>query len=124
MRKVTYYINDLEWFRNDLIHHNPELTLKQIEDILNNLNTSFIAVYTLIGESQPERYELDIAFGNQTLEKASINSDRLNGYHHMILNDCYRHYMGHEHSRNDVLEGYPKEEVFGCIEILEKEGDC
>ena len=124
MRKVTYYINDLEWFRNDLIHHNPELTLKQIEDILNNLNPSFIAVYTLIGDSQPERYELDIAFGNQTLEKASINSDRLNGYHHMILNDCYRHYMGHEHSRNDVLEGYPKEEVFGCIEILEKEGDC
>jgi len=121
MRKVTYYINDLEWFRNDLIHHNPELTLKQIEDILNNMSPTFTAVYSLIGESQPERYELQIAFGDAELEKTNTNSNRLNGYHRMILNDCWRHYMGHEHSRNDVLEGYPKEEVFGCIEILEEE---
>jgi len=123
MRKVTYYINDLEWFRNDLIHHNPELTLKQIEDILSNMSPTFTAVYSLIGESQPERYELQIAFGDAELEKTNTNSNRLNGYHRMILNDCWRHYMGHEHSRNDVLEGYPKEEVFGCIEILEEEVD-
>lgn len=123
MRKVTYYINDLEWFRNDLTHHNPELTLNQIEDILNNMSPTFTAVYSLIGESQPERYELQIAFGDAELEKTNTNSDRLNGYHRMILNDCWRHYMGHEHSRNDVLEGYPKEEVFGCIEILEEEVD-
>ena len=123
MRKVTYYINDLEWFRNDLTNHNPELTLKQIEDILNNMSPTFTAVYSLIGESQPERYELQIAFGDAELEKTNTNSDRLNGYHRMILNDCWRHYMGQEHSRNDVLEGYPKEEVFGCIEVLEEEVD-
>ncbi len=121
MRKVTYYINDLEWFRNDLTNHNPELTVKQIEEILSNMSPKFTAVYSLIGESQPERYELQIAFDDSELEKTSVNSDRLNGYHRMILNDCWRHYMGHEHGRNDILEGYPKEEVFGCIEILEEE---
>ena len=121
MRRVTYYINDIEWFRNDLTHHNPELTIAQIEDILGNMSPAFMAEYSLIGDTQPDRYELSVANNNGGFDKCSINAPRLNGYHHMILNDCWRHYMGREHTGTDILVGYPKEDVFGCIEIIETE---
>ena len=118
-RKVTYVINDNEWFRRDMMSHNPELTVEQIEEILDNMNPPLIAEYSLIGDSQPDRYELSI-----NGEKASINDKRLNNYHKgCILNDCYRHFMGHERGALDLLRGYPKENVFGCIDIIETEVD-
>lgn len=116
-RKVTYKINDIEWFRGDMLHRHPELTTEQIEDILNTMANPFIADYVLIGDRQPDRYELYI-----NGEKWSINDERLNGYHKgCVLNDCWRHFMGHEHGRHEILEGYPKEIVFGCVEIIETE---
>lgn len=119
-RKVTFFINDLAWFRNDVTFHNPELSSAQIEDILDTFSNPFIAVYSLTGDSQPNHYDLAVQNGDE-LVKTSVNDETINGYRHMILNDCIRYYMGHEHSGNNMLKGYPKDVVFGCIEILEEE---
>lgn len=118
-RKVTYRIDDIEWFRRDMTSHNPELTIQQIEDILSSMPSSFVAEYSLIGTEMPDRYELKV-----NGENWSVNDSRLNGYHKgCILSDCWRHFIGREHSKGDLLEGYPKDNVFGCIEIIETEVD-
>lgn len=117
-RKITYYIDDIEWFRNDMLHHDPELTTEQIEDVIKQMGHPFKALYVLIGDKQPEEYKLFLNNPDTgAYLKVSVNDWRLNGYHHMILNDCKRHFEGLEHSKNSVLEGYRKEDVFGCVHM-------
>ena len=120
MRKVTYKINDIEWFRKDMVDHHPELTMDQINDILEAMNEPFIAEYSLYGNgNQPEKYEL-IVNG----EPWSINDDRLNGYHKgCILNDCIRQFIGAEREPTNIAREYPKDQAFGCLEIIETEVD-
>ena len=118
MRKVTYKINDIEWFRRDMVSHHPEWTMDQINEILSAMNEPFIAEYSLYGNgNQPEKYEL-IVNG----EPWSINDKRLNGYHKgCILNDCMRQFIGAERDKYNITPEYPKEEAFGCLEIIETE---
>ena len=120
MRKVTYKINDIEWFRRDMTERHPEWTMDQINEILSTMNKPFIAEYTLYGVgNQPGKYEL-IVNG----ESWSINDERLNGYHRgCILNDCIRQFMGAERDKFNIAPEYPKEDAFGCLEIIETEED-
>lgn len=70
MRKITFIINDLEWFRKYY-----KISDSQFDDIFGN-EKSFKCIYILYGEGKkiPERYELTDFDGNK------INLDELNGY--------------------------------------------
>lgn len=78
MRKVTFYIDDLAYFK----HTAPGVDLGNEE--------SFKAIYTLYGEGKNiERYELTDHEGNK------ISLPDLNGYQKgVILNDCKAHFEG------------------------------
>lgn len=84
MRKVTFYIDDLEWFRKSY-----NLSDKQMEDFFSD-TSSFKVIYTLYGEgNKADRYTLTDYEGN----KVDINS--LNGYQKgVIINDCWAYFVG------------------------------
>jgi len=84
MRKVTFYIDDLKWFRKSY-----NLTDKQMEDFFSD-TSSFKVIYTLYGDgNNADRYVLTDYDGN----KVDINS--LNGYQKgVILNDCWAYFTG------------------------------
>ena len=90
MRKVTYHIDDLAYFRK-LWAKQANITEEQISGILSDLEP-FTAIYTLYGEkTNIDRSELTDVDGN----KISIND--LNGYQRsVILSDCMAHFEGRE----------------------------
>ena len=99
MRKVTYIIDDLEYFRE--LYKGAD----NLEEILGGI-TPFRCEYTLIGEEQEERYLL-------LVDGKSISTNELNGYQKgVILADCQRHFQ------KKPLEG-GKEMPTGCIKIEE-----
>lgn len=105
MRKVTFIINDLEWFRKFY-----KMSDSQFKDIFAN-QKSFNCIYTLYGEERkhPDRYELTDFDGNK------ISIDNLNGYQKgVVLNDCWAYFTGGKyHSDTD--------EPCGVVEIKEEE---
>ena len=97
MRKVTYTIDDLEYFRE---------LYKGVENIFED-GTSFRCEYTLIGNDYEERYLLLDPDGKK------ININDLNGYQKgVVLADCSRHFQG------KPLESGGKMPT-GCVKIEE-----
>ena len=87
MRKVIFYIDDLEYLRRDF-RAQSDLTENQLDDLLSGL-IDFKAIYTLYGNGGIERYELTDMDGR----KIDINS--LNHYQRgIILGDCKLYFDG------------------------------
>lgn len=104
MRKIIFKIDDEEFFKNE---YKNELTEEQWEGFFKGLNP-FKAIYTLIGENQPDRYELTDYNGNK------LNYNDLNGYQRgVVLNDCMAYFTGGKYY-NDV------DKPCGVIEIIEE----
>ena len=87
MRKVTFYIDDLEWFRK---YYN--LTDEQYNNIFSG-QTSFRVIFTLYGEGKDiNRSALTDYDGNK------ICRDSLNGYQKgIVLSDCYAYFEGEKY---------------------------
>ena len=89
MRKVTFRIDDYNYFKNLFYSRFPESPKEDIEKALSGLNSCFKATFILTGEKFPAQYELLSENG----EKMNINS--LNGYQKgIVINDCYRYFEG------------------------------
>lgn len=106
MRKVTFYIDDLAYFRRTL-EKEANITPEQIDGILSNLN-GFSVIYTLYGEGKHiDRYALTDVDGNK------ININDLNGYQRgVILNDCMAYFEGRKNHDG-------KDEPSGVVKIAE-----
>lgn len=105
MRKITFTINDLEWFRK--YYKMSEL---QFNDIFGN-EEPFKCIYVLYGEKKecPDRYELTDLNGNK------ININDLNGYQKgVVLNDCWAYFTGGKYHSDT-------EEPCGVVNIKEEE---
>lgn len=103
MRKITFMINDLEWFRKYY-----KMLESQFNDIFKN-EKPFKCIYVLYGEGKKaQRYELTDFDGNK------ININELNGYQKgVVLNDCWAYFTGGKyHSDTD--------EPCGVVEIKEE----
>ena len=107
MRKVTFKIDDQEYFKRELEREN--CTGEQTENILKGLGT-FRAIYTLYGNGKNvDRYTLTDHDGNK------ININDLNGYEKgVILNDCYAYFTGGKYHNN-------ADKPCGVVEIIEEE---
>ena len=110
MRKVTFYIDDVEFFRKFY-----NLTDEQMKKLFSD-NDSFKAIYTLYGnEDLPDRYELTDYDGNR------IDRNTLNGFQKgVILNDCWAYYSGGKYCNDE-------KEPCGVIKIKEEfteDGQC
>lgn len=109
MRKVTFEIDDKEYFKKVFIEENG-LTEKAANDIISDMSDSFIAMFIIIGDGKtPDRYELTDKNG----KKIDINS--LNGYQKgVVLNDCYAYFEGGKYHSNS-------KSPCGVIKITETE---
>lgn len=96
MRKVSYYIDDVEYLRRSFKEENPGLTQEEVDRILAGVN-GFKAVYTIIGNvRQPDRYELVDENGHK------MNINDLNGYQRgVVLGDCIAHFTGRKYQFNE-----------------------
>ena len=107
MRKVTFVIDDIEFFKKE---YAGKLSKKDFMEIFKNTN-SFQAIYTLIGKENsktPDRYELTDLDGN----KMQLNE--LNDYQKcVVLADCWTYYTG-EHYFSGTQKPY------GVIKITEE----
>lgn len=102
MRKVTYIIDDLEYFRE--LYKGVD----NLEEILKAV-TPFRCEYTLIGDEYERKYLLLDAEGNK------LNINDLNGYQKgVVLTDCQRHFQ------RKPLES-ATEMPTGCVSIVEAE---
>lgn len=100
MRKVTYVIDDYEYFKN------LYMGVDNLEDILNAV-APFRCRYTLIGEDYERKYLLEDMDGN------NLNISSLNGYQKgIVLCDCQRHFQGKPLESGGELPT-------GCIKIEE-----
>ena len=105
MRKVTFRIDDYNYFKNLFYSRFPESPKEDIEKALSGLNSCFKATFILTGEKFPDQYELLSENG----EKMNINS--LNGYQKgIVICDCYRYFEGKIESPCGVVD--IKEENF------------
>lgn len=88
MRKVTFYIDDLKYFRKFY-----NLTDKQMEDLFSNTN-SFKVIYTLYGDGKEvDHFTLTDYKGNK------VNYNSLNSYQRgVVLNDCFAYFVGGKYS--------------------------
>ena len=107
MRKVTFKIDDQEYFKRELEKEN--CTEEQKEDILKCLGT-FKAIYTLYGNGKSvDRYTLTDYNGNK------ININDLNGYEKgVVLNECYTYFVGGKYHSN-------ADHPCGVVDIVEEE---
>lgn len=88
MRKVTFFIDDLAFFKDEA----PDVDFGD--------QKSFKAVYTLYGEGKNiDRYKLESVDG--VIIGAKIPLDTLNGYQRgVILNDCKAYFEGRSYTNN------------------------
>lgn len=109
MRKVTFIIDDEKFFREDFKHNNPELTEKQIDDIVSDM-LSFKAILTLYGSGKSfNKYELTDHNG------VKMSMRDLNGYQHgIIINDCYSYFEGRPYQNK-------ADKPCGVIQIIDEE---
>ena len=89
MRKITFAIDDYNYFKNLFYNRFPESPKEDIEKALAGLNSCFKATFILTGDKFPDQYKLFDENG----EKMNIND--LNGYQKgIVINDCYRYFEG------------------------------
>lgn len=101
MRKVTFIIDDMASMRE---LYKDDLT----EEFAKN-QESFKVIYSLIGNKNPDRYELHDMKGNK------LNVNDLNGYQRScIINDCYKYFCG----KGNYCFGTAK--PFGVLSITEE----
>ena len=110
MRKVTFIIDDVQFFRKSFKRQNPKLTENQIDELVSDMKPSFKVTFILYGEGKSiDRYELVDSDGKQ------ININNLNGYQKgVVINDCYAYFEGKEYFDNAVSP-------CGVIEIIDTE---
>ena len=87
MRKVTFYIDDVKYYRNQLKekHNLPDSKIDEIVSGMRELKV----IYSLFGDKYIDRYELTDMDGN----KISINS--LNNYERaIVIGDCMAYFEG------------------------------
>jgi hypothetical protein len=102
MRKVTFVIDDVASMR--------ELYKDDLTEELTKDKESFKVIYSLIGNKDPDRYELHDMNGNK------LNVNDLNGYQRgCIINDCFKYFSG---KGNYCFE---TAKPFGVISITESE---
>lgn len=105
MRKVTFRIDDAEFFKRE---HKERLTEEQWKGFFGG-TSPFKAIYTIIGDKYPDRYELTDMEGNKLVR------DNLNGYQKgVVLNDCMAYFNGGKYFDN-------ADKPCGVIEITEEE---
>lgn len=106
MRKVTFIIDDIASMKE--IYKN-ELSGDKFDNIMKD-QKPFKAIFSLIGNKYPDRYELSDADGNK------LNINDLNGYQHgCIIGDCYSYF------ENNGNYCFKTEKPFGIINITECE---
>lgn len=107
MKKITFIINDNEYFRR---LWKEQTTPEEVEKILEDVQP-FKAIFTVYGSTEnhtPDRYTLTTEDG----EKLNIND--LNGYQKgCVIGDCYRYFEG----KRDFEGGTP----CGVINIKEED---
>lgn len=93
MRKVVFYINDREYFKNEFKRQKPDITAEGLEKILEDIKPLEL-IFTVYGNGKsPDRFELTDKDGN----KVCMSS--LNGYEKgVVINECYAYFEG----RNDT----------------------
>lgn len=105
MRKVTFYIDDIAYMAKLY-----GLTQQQAEEMFRE-GTKFVAIYTLYGDKQPDRFDLTDRDGNK------MNINALNGFQRgIVLNDCMAYFNGGKYS-------FDGKEPFGVISIVEETVD-
>lgn len=89
MRKVTFHIDDAQYFKGQFKKENPNLTDEEINSILCGQNP-FRVIYSLFGDEKTiDHYELTDYDGKK------ININNLNGFQRgVILSDCIAYFMG------------------------------
>lgn len=104
MRKVIFKIDDEEFFKQE---HKDQLTEEQWNGFFKGTNP-FKAIYTLIGENYPDKYELTDHDGNK------LNYNNLNGYQRgVVLNDCMAYFNGEKYYDNAA-------KPCGVVKIIEE----
>lgn len=106
MRKVTFKIDDQEYFKRELEKEN--CSREQVQNILKGLGT-FKAIYTLYGNGNDvDKYTLTDHDGNK------ININDLNGYEKgVVLNDCHAYFTGSKYYDN-------ADKPYGIVRITEE----
>ena len=110
MRKVTFKIDDVKFFRKSFKKQIPTLTEYQIDELVSDMKPSFKVTFILYGEGKSiDRYELINSDGKQ------MNINDLNGYQKgCIINDCYAYFEEREYYAN-------ADSPCGVIEIIDIE---
>lgn len=91
MRKVTYTIDDVAYFRRIYKDYDANSLLSHIRPF----KAVYVLYSTAYNDKTPDRYELFIDG-----KKANINT--LNGYQRgVVLGDCFNHFIG----RNPQYDG-------------------
>lgn len=104
MRKVIFKIDDEEFFKRE---NKDKLTEEQWNEFFKGTNP-FKAIYTIIGDKYPDRYELTDLEGNKLI------IDNLNGYQRgVVLKDCMAYFNGETFYDN-------ADKPCGVIEITEE----
>lgn len=105
MRKITFKIDDEEFFKQE---YKDYLTEEQWKEFFKGTNP-FKAIYVLMGgEKCPNKYELTDFDGN------NLNLNNLNSYQKgVILNDCMVYFTGGKYFNN-------LDKPCGVIEITEE----
>jgi len=103
MRKVTFIIDDIASMKE--LFKNEENASEAMKD-----QKSFKAVFSVIGNKSPDRYELSDMNGNR------LNINDLNGYQRAcIMGDCYKYFE----SKSNYY--FKTDKPFGVIGITECE---
>lgn len=106
MRKITFVIDDIASLKE---LYKDNLTSDQFDEIMKN-QKPFKAIFSLIGNKYPDRYELTDIDGNK------LNINDLNGYQNgCIIGDCYRYF------ENKGNYCFKTDKPFGVINIEECE---
>lgn len=107
MKKITFIINDYEYFKK---LYEKQTTPEHLEKILEDVQP-FKAVFTVYGRPEnhtPDRYALT------TENRENLNINDLNGYQKgCVIGDCYRYFEG----KRDFEGGTP----CGVVEIKEED---
>lgn len=92
MRKITFEIDDINWFKKFFKASEKDL----FEKLYQNAKP-FKVTYSLMGDKSPDRYELYDDLG------IKMNVNDLNGYQRgTILNQCYDYFVGRQINISDM----------------------
>ena len=112
MKKVTYTIDECEYFRMFY-----ELDKDALKSLFENTQPPLRCKYTLIEDCNGDRYFLTDPEGN------AMNINDLNGYQRgVVLSECYNHFHGMPFGDDDMPTGCIKIEGDGEVLIRTADG--